>query len=131
MKVVIAGILFSSLVLAACGTNQTDQINNQQPLVKQDNPVEIQKESTVDTSSGMAMNEGDSKESGELSVVESLNSDKVMDASTDNPMIKDNGIQTEVKQDNEEKAAIAMEDIKKEATVQKDEIKKQIVEPKS
>lgn len=131
MRVVVAGILLSSLVLAACGTNQTGQTNKEQPLVKQDKPVDLQEQSATDTASGIVMPESNLNASTETSDTKSVDSEIVMEGTSDNSMIKDSGIQTEIKQEAEEKSAIAMEDMKKEIVEQKDEIKKQVVEPKS
>lgn len=132
MRVVIAGILFSSLVLAACGTNQTGQTNNQQPLVKKDNVIEIEKQSTAESTTGMVMPQSNMSESSvENTGTEQVNSEVVVETASDNAMLKDSGIQAEVEQAVEENTAVVMEEGKKEIAEQKEEAKKQIIEPKS
>lgn len=127
MRIIVAGILLSSLVLAACGTNQTEQ-SNKQPLVKQDNPViEIEKQQSA---TEMANSENSLSESTEANA--EISSESVAESTSDNPMMKDTGIQAEVKEGIEnaadEKAALIVEEGEKD---QKAEEEKKVAEPKS
>lgn len=127
MRIIVAGILLSSLVLAACGTNQTEQMNKQ-PLVKQDNPVEMQKQE----STGMAMPESNMSESSSAEVSGTETSSEVaVESTSDNSMINESGIQAAVKEAAEEKAEIVMEESSKDVAKQDEELKKESTEPKS
>ena len=127
MRIIVAGILLSSLVLAACGTNQTEQMSKQ-PLVKQDNPVEMEKQE----STGMAMPESNMSESSSAEVSSTeISSDVAVESTSDNPMIKDSSIQAEAKDAAEDKAEMVMEESSKDVAKQEEDLKKESAEPKS
>lgn len=130
MRIVVAGLTIA--FLSACGTNQTEQLSKSQPLVKQDEvQVVTEKPESTELSTSITSENNQANNDGVQDLkVEETNSDAIAESASDNPMIKETGIQTEGSNLEEQKPMEAMEGDKKEIAKQKESEEKQAIEPK-
>ncbi|WP_455375849.1 hypothetical protein [Kaarinaea lacus] len=130
MRIVVAGLTIA--FLSACGTNQTEQLSKSQPLVKQDEvQVVMEKPESTELSESITSENNQANNDGIQDLkVEETNSNAIAESTSDNPMIKETGIQTEVSNLEEQKTMEAMEGDKKEIAKQKESEEKQVIEPK-
>ena len=132
MKIVLAGALSTSLLLAACGANQTEPTSQQESLVKKEMPVEMAKENPSESISETTNTEISGMTQGaDAAGTEVINSDAAATTTSSNPMLSDSGIQKEIEKPVDEKSQMVMDDAKKEITQKTETIEKKSAEPKS
>ena len=116
MRIIIAGLTL--VFLSACGTNQTEQMSNSEPLVQKDETqVVIEKTAAGEMSESMASSESNMTNQN----VEDL---KVEEGSGDNSMIKDTDTVSETQ------STEAMDPEQKDIAKEKETTDKQVVEQK-
>lgn len=130
MRIVVAGLTIA--FLSACGANQTEQISNNQAVVKQNEmQVVMEKPESTELSAGANSESASVNDGVEDLKLEESSIDIAADSTSNNAMIKDAGIDTESGNLEEPKAMEAMEGEKKEIAKQKESEVSQDVEPKS
>ena len=130
MRIVVAGL--TVMLLSACGASQTGQASSNQRLVTQDEArVEIEKPESMEMSVDAKSENNPVVDGIEDLKLEKADSDTLAETTSDNPMIKEVGIQTEVRDTGEQAPMEAMEGEEKEIANQKDTEDKQPMDPKS
>lgn len=135
MRMIAAGILTMSFVLAACGTNQTGQNNQQQPLVKKETqvePAELVKQIPEDT--GIQEASPESSMTGEANEeIKPALTNETAATTSDNSMISDKGVipDTGIDKTMDDKSQMAREEDKKEVSQKTEPADTNEKEPKS
>ena len=130
MRIVVATLTI--MFLSACGSSQTEQVSDNQSLVKQNEmQVVMEKPESTELSTSMISEKDTASDGVQDLKTDELNSDTVAETSSDNSMIKETGIQTDNSNPEEQNAMEAMEGDKKEIAKQKESEGNQVVEPKS